>query len=305
MKQLAEGVWSVMLTSFNDDKSIDYDGMRSLVDFYIDNGCDGLFAACSSSEVLYLEFDEIVKLCRETVKYAAGRAQVVGGAICHKPLEQQAELIKMMLDTGIDVPIITTNQIGNQGDSSQTWMDNIKRLLDMTDCPLGMYESPFPYKRLLGLEEMKFICDSGRFVFHKDTCCNAEMIKDKVEVSKGTPLSFYNANVDTLVSSLNDGAYGYCGTAANFYPDVMKYICDNFDKDDFVEQAEKFIISGEAAFCNTYPLSGKYFLKQRGVNMHLNCRVESSPLQNNDIVMLDKLMKDMNCVLDKLMAPAI
>ncbi|AQQ69853.1 4-hydroxy-tetrahydrodipicolinate synthase [Limihaloglobus sulfuriphilus] len=296
-KQFSKDVCSVMLTSFNDDKSIDLNGLRSLIDFYIDNGCNALFAACSSSEVLYLTRDEIVTLCRETVDYTAGRAEVFGGAICQSSLAEQAELIKMIKDAGIEVPVITTNQLCKEDDPSDVWKDNLLRLLEMTDGPLGMYESPFPFVRLLSTDEMQLVVDSGRFAFFKDTCCNIDGLKEKIQIKDGSSMAFYNANVDTLVGSLDEGADGYCGTAANFYPEVIRLICDNHADHDLIKPAFDFIRKGEDAFKNTYPLAAKYFLQKRGVDMKLNCRTEVKTLASKDEQMLSTLLSDMHDVL--------
>jgi 4-hydroxy-tetrahydrodipicolinate synthase len=298
-KQFSKDVCSVMLTSFNDDKSIDLNGLRSLIDFYTDNGCNGLFAACSSSEVLHLTQAEIVTLCRETVDYTAGRAAVFGGAICQSSLDEQARLIRMITDAGIKVPVITTNQLCKKDDPSDLWKDNLLRLLDMTDGPLGMYESPFPFVRLLSTDEMRLVVDSGRFVFFKDTCCNIDGLRKKIQIKDGSSMAFYNANVDTLVDSLNLGADGYCGTAANFYPEVIRFICDNHADHDLIKPAFDFIRRGEKAFRNTYPLAAKYFLRQRGVDMQLNCRVDVKALSSRDEQILSKLLSDMQEVLEE------
>lgn len=52
------GVWPVMLTPFTEDNEVDENGLRVLVDWYIDNGVKGLFAACQSSEIFNLTFEE-------------------------------------------------------------------------------------------------------------------------------------------------------------------------------------------------------------------------------------------------------
>ena len=62
------GVWPVMLTPFTEDGRIDYNALEHLVNWYIDKGCDGLFAVCQSSEMYYLTLEEIGRAsCRERV----------------------------------------------------------------------------------------------------------------------------------------------------------------------------------------------------------------------------------------------
>ena len=47
------------------------------------------------------------------------------------------------------------------------------------DIPLGFYECPFPYKRLLTPDLIKAILKYNRFYFLKDTCCDLHQILEK------------------------------------------------------------------------------------------------------------------------------
>ncbi|SFB61654.1 4-hydroxy-tetrahydrodipicolinate synthase [Rhizobium sp. NFR07] len=60
--------------------------------------------------------------------------------------------------------------------------------------PLGLYECPAPYRRLLTDDELMFCANSGRFVILKDVSCDLETVTRRVELTKGTPLAIGNAN---------------------------------------------------------------------------------------------------------------
>ncbi len=55
MKKI-EGIIPVMLTPFTDDNVVDYPGLGNLIDWYIANGADALFAVCQSSEMQFLRW---------------------------------------------------------------------------------------------------------------------------------------------------------------------------------------------------------------------------------------------------------
>ena len=71
------GVWPVMLTPFDAKGEIDWASLERLVDWYIDSGVHGLFAACQSSEMFYLSDEETQALTRFIVEKADGRVPVV------------------------------------------------------------------------------------------------------------------------------------------------------------------------------------------------------------------------------------
>ena len=101
--------------------------------------------------------------------------------------------------------------------------------------PLGVYECPKPYHRLLSPETLQWTAATGRFFFLKDTCCSiaggpdwihitGAGINSKLEALKAinSPhFKFFNANMATLLRSIQMGANGFCGIAANCYPDVI------------------------------------------------------------------------------------
>ena len=64
--------------------------------------------------------------------------------------------------------------------------------MDLTgDLPLGLYETPIPKTRNLTPEMLKWVAQSGRFTFHKDTCLQLDRMIEKIEAVKavpGTPL---------------------------------------------------------------------------------------------------------------------
>lgn len=52
---LPAGVWPVMLTPFTTDGAIDWEALDLMIDWYLEQGIDGLFAVCLSSEMAACE----------------------------------------------------------------------------------------------------------------------------------------------------------------------------------------------------------------------------------------------------------
>ena len=76
MKKI-DGIVPVMLTPFTENNEIDYEGLGHLIDWYIENGADALFAVCQSSEMLFLSLEERVKLSQFVVEYTNNRIPVI------------------------------------------------------------------------------------------------------------------------------------------------------------------------------------------------------------------------------------
>src|SRR5690606_25108449 len=99
--QAPAGVWPAMITPLHSDKSIDWDGVDTLTDWFIESGVAGLFAVGQSGEMFRLSNDERLALARRVVERAAGRVPVVATGTFGGPISEQAVFIKQMADTGV------------------------------------------------------------------------------------------------------------------------------------------------------------------------------------------------------------
>lgn len=140
------------------------------------------------------------------------------------------------------------------------------------------------------------MADSGRFYFLKDTCCDADMLRNRLEVIKGSKLGLYNANSATLLESLRDGAAGFSGVMANMHPEVYAWLCGHKDhKNAGVVQSAL----STAAFIErqVYPVCAKYHLNAiEGLPIATFCRSrddrELDATAKKEVHMLNELMND-------------
>jgi 2-keto-3-deoxy-L-arabinonate dehydratase len=71
------GVWPVAPTPFNDDGSLDLDGMKRVLDCMIDQGVDGICILANFSEQFLLADEERETLTRLCLQHVAGRVPVI------------------------------------------------------------------------------------------------------------------------------------------------------------------------------------------------------------------------------------
>lgn len=266
-KEFPNGVYPVMLTPFTENNEVDYEALGKLVDWYIEKGVNGLFADCQSSEMFYLSLEERVKISEFVKKYAAGRVPVVASGHISDSLEDQAKELTEIAKTGADAVILLTNRLAKEEESDEVWLENLKRLLEMIpkDVPLGFYECPYPYKRIISPKLLKWCADTERFYFIKDTSCDIENMKAKLEAIKGTKLKLFNANTSTLFETLGLGASGYSGVMANFHPELYVKLCNIYKENP--EEARKiadFLTVASLIERQVYPVNAKFYQKSIG-----------------------------------------
>lgn len=286
-KSFSGGIYPTMLTPFTSDNKVDYKSLGRLVDWYLKQGADGLFAVCQSSEMFYLSLDERVKIAKFVKEHAGSRCPVVSSGHISCSLDDQAKEIELLAETGVDAVILVTNRLADESESDDVWIENMSKLMEKIskDICLGFYECPYPYKRVMTPKTVKFCADSGRFYFLKDTCCDAAMIKERYEITKDSPMKIYNANTSTLFETLKDGIAGYSGIMANFQTREYKWMLDNFKKDPKrAEEVSEFLTLSSFIETHLYPAIAKNYLMNQGVLATDRCRsCEASKLTATNV----------------------
>jgi 4-hydroxy-tetrahydrodipicolinate synthase len=275
LKQIPDGIWPTMITPFNTDGSIDYNGLKHLVDWFIRHGVDGLFAVCQSSEMFYLDLEERVTLAARTVEYTAGRVPVIASGHISDDYEEQAKELIAMSRTGIDALVLVTNRLCREDEDESVWIRNFHTLVDRLpqDITLGFYECPYPFPRLLSKEMLRAVLDTERFAFLKDTSCSMESMRMKLELMQDHPLKLFNANVATLLDSLQAGGSGFSGVMANFHPHLYSKLLRVWrDYPDTAERLQNYLSLASQVERQYYPMNAMYFLGLQGLPINLVSR---------------------------------
>ncbi len=273
-KKRAE-VWPTMVTPFKDDLSIDFNTLEKLVEWYIERGVSGLFAVCQSSEMHQLSLKERVDLSAAVMEFTAGRIPVISSGHVSSSPEGQIEEIKAIADTGVDAVILVSNLPAGKSETDSVWKQRMTGLLSAIpeSIKLGIYECPYPYKRLLSNNLMEWMVSTERFYYLKDTCCNKDIIKERAEITAGSRLSLYNANAATFLDSLKSGYSGYCGIMTNFHPELYVELCSIWSEDtDRAERLQSLIGLGSVIEYQYYPVNAKYHLQLEGLGFSLKSR---------------------------------
>ncbi|CAG7614892.1 Putative 2-dehydro-3-deoxy-D-gluconate aldolase YagE [Paenibacillus solanacearum] len=293
-KTIASGVWPTMITPFTLKGEVDYDALERLVEWYIGHGVQGLFAVCQSSEMFYLTLEERISVARFVKEKAAGRVQVIASGHISDELADQIEELKQMAATGVDAVVIVSNRLAKAEEDDSVWIGNAQKLLDaVPDIPFGVYECPYPYKRLLSPDTLKWCASTGRFLFLKDTSCDIGQMKAKLEAVAGSELKLFNANSTTLLESLKLGAAGFSGVMANFHPDLYVQLIGQWRQNaELAERLQSFLTVASLIELQVYPVNAKYHLRQLGLPIETVCRVrDDSALKGNHRMEVEQLEK--------------
>ena len=291
---LPQGFIPVMLTPFLETGEVDYEGLENLTEFYLAAGAAGLFANCLSSEMFELTDQERISVTKTVVDQVAGRAPVVATGTFGGTVADQAEFVKRIYQTGVQAVIIITGLMASESDSDEVFLQNALELISLTgDIPLGFYECPVPYKRLVPSRVLKELVKTGRVIYHKDTCLDLEEVKRRIAVADGWQFGLYDAYMVNAAASLKAGAAGLSCIQGNIYPELVVWICQNFnnpEREEDVESVQKFFIDSMDLVHTAYPTIAKYSLQKRGFPISTYTRREVGELTEELKSEMDKML---------------
>jgi 4-hydroxy-tetrahydrodipicolinate synthase len=269
-------IFTTMITPYTAAGEVDYQTAERYVDWYFDAGLTGIFAICQSSEIFRLTLEERVQLNRTVYS----RAKALGAAIgrpftvvssghVSDTVEGQIEELRAIWESGTDALILITNRLAASDESDDVWIENCRRILAALpdDVRLGLYECPYPYKRLVSPKILRFCLSTGKFYYMKDTCCDIAEIGRRVELLHGSQFKLLNANCQTLLESMRLGADGYCGIMCNYHPRLYAWLAENFARDPKTADAVQAYL-GTFGFTEgglPYPLTAKYHMNLCGI----------------------------------------
>ncbi len=276
------GVYPVMITPYKKNGEVDYRAAAEVAAWYEKKGCQGIFAACLSSEIYFLSEEERLKLIETTLENVGENTHVVASGHCISSsldFEASVRALKKVAERGVKSVVLIAAKLAEEREGEDKAIENALRIADaIPNVDFGLYEAPHPYHRLISADGLGRLAESGRFVFFKDTCCDANMLHDKLKAIKGTKLKLFNANSATLLDSMKHGADGYSGVMCNYHPELYVRLDKLFreGKADEAEKLQDFIGMLSLVQYQMYPLNAKYYLQLAGLPIESTfCRSRS------------------------------
>ncbi len=144
------GIWPVAPTPFNDDGTLDLEGMKRVLDCLIDQGADGICILANFSEQFLISDAEREVLTRLSLEHVAGRVPVIV-TISHYATQIAVERAKFAKDLGADIVMMMPPYHGAllKGTPQQTFdqfkaVDDVGIPIMVQDAPLSGVDLPVP-----------------------------------------------------------------------------------------------------------------------------------------------------------------
>ena len=255
------GVYALMLTPYNDDKTINYATYEEYTQWQVNTGAGHLFAVCGTSEMAQLTLDEREKLAALTVKNA-DKTPVFATANLEPSWFAQVDEVKRMSQTGVKGLVFITKGMRDDPERQFTYLSELSTY---TDLPIFLYEFPGVQPHKMEADVYKRLVETGKFVGINDTTCTMPPIIEKIAVQGDS--NVLQANIPFLFEAYKAGARGVMATPTSCGAQLFQKMWDEFVAGD-LEACEKTfqnIILLDNAIDSGFNCSAKYLVQLQGI----------------------------------------
>lgn len=201
-----KGVIPALTMPFREDRSIDLDGFRRLIEHVIGDGVNGLLVNGCTGESWAVTDDERAAIFRAAVQQAAGRVPVVAGVGAILPDHVKAR-IRQAADAGCDYVMIQAPYyvLPNLDEVGDFFRD----LLDYTPLPAVIYNIPRRTGVNLSVELVHRLADHPRAAALKESSKDFLLLSEMIRRT-GDRLSVFAGYASLLgLGAITQGAVGY------------------------------------------------------------------------------------------------
>lgn len=301
MQAKYSGIWPVAPTPFNPDGSVDYDGMKRVLDCMIDQGVDGICILANFSEQFLISDDERAALTRLCLEHVAGRVPVIV-TISHFATPIVVERAAFAKSLGADIVMMMPPYHGAllKGTAEQTFeqfraVGEVGIPIMLQDAPLSGVDLPVPLlvRMAREIEMLKLF---------KIECPQAAAKLRALIAEGGAAIEgpFDGEEAITLLADLDAGATGTMTSA--MIPDLIGPIVRDFHAGKRQAAIEGYArvlpaVNHENRQCGFR--SAKAAMVEGGVIKSDFCRHPIAPLHPDTRAMLFELLRPLDPVVLK------
>nr|WP_326215230.1 4-hydroxy-tetrahydrodipicolinate synthase [uncultured Oscillibacter sp.] len=235
MKELAKGIIAAMVTSMNEDESLNMEEIQRQVDRQIAAGVNGVFCLGTNGEAYILSEEEKLRIIEAVVKAADGRVPVYAGT----GMPGTADTIRLSRkakELGADVLSVISPYFA--AISQEEIYNHYAELAGAVDMPIVMYNMPARTGNNIAPDTVARLSKIDNIIGVKDSSGNFDNMKQYIELTDPENFRVLSGNDALILWNLLAGGAGGITAVANIYPETMVSIYRYFVQGD-LEAAKK------------------------------------------------------------------
>ncbi len=226
-----EGSIVALITPFKDGE-VDYEALKKLIDFHVNNHTDAVLVCGTTGESPTLTFEEHEKVIEEAVKYAKGRIKVIagtGGNATHEAIHLTSFAKKVGAD-GALVVVPYYNKPTQRG-----IYEHFYEIAKEVDIPIIIYNIPSRTGVQIEVDTLyKLAKDCENIVGVKESVMSMDRISEIIR-RLGEGFTVLSGDDSLTLPMMALGAKGVISVANNVMPREVKKLTESALKGNFLE----------------------------------------------------------------------
>ena len=256
-----------IVTPMLEDGSLDYPGLRALLDWHVTEGSDGIVIVGTSGESPTVSVEEHCELIRVTVEHIAGRIPVIAGTGGNSTLEA-IELTQFAKKVGADASLQVVRYYNKP--TQEGMYAHFKKIAESVDLPVILYNVPGRTVADLAGDTVVRLAGVPGIIAIKDATGSLErgtILMADLQRAGYSDFSVFSGDDLTAAMLMLMGGKGNISVTANVAPRLMHELCVAAMSDDVQKTREiqyQLIAVHKAMFIEANPIPVKWALHQMG-----------------------------------------
>jgi 4-hydroxy-tetrahydrodipicolinate synthase len=252
-----------LVTPMHDDGQIDYDGLRTLIDWHIAEGTDCIGVVGTTGESPTVSVEEHCEIIRVSVDHARGRVPIMAGAGGNSTREA-IELTRFAKQVGADCSLSVVPYYNKP--SQEGIYQHFKAILEAVGLPMVLYNVPGRTVADMSVDTALRLAQLPGVIGLKEA---SGSIERAAWLIKQAPPGFaiYSGDDSTAVALMLLGGQGNVSVTANVAPRAMHELCMMAMEGRTREATAlhmKLLPLHKQLFCEPSPAPTKWALAQLG-----------------------------------------
>lgn len=210
-----------IVTPMHEDGSLDFDSLRKLIDFHVDQQTDAIVVVGTSGESPTVNVDEHCELIRVAVSHAAGRIPVIAGVGGNSTAEA-VELTRFARQAGAEAGLSVVPYYNKP--TQEGLYQHFRAIAEADDLPILLYNVPGRTVADLANDTTLRLAEVPNIVGIKDATGNLERACDLVARAP-KDFALYTGDDMTTLAFILMGGHGAISVTANVAPKLMHEMC--------------------------------------------------------------------------------
>ncbi len=264
-KRVFTGVGTALITPMNEDFSVNFNRLKTLVEEQIAGGVDALVICGTTGEKSTLRYDEHLRVIEVAANAACGRVPIIAGTGSNDTV-YSVELCNDARDVGADAFLMVTPYYNKT--SQAGLIAHYNYIADRVDRPIILYNVPSRTGVAIKPETYKELSLHPNIVATKEANGDLSSIA-QTKYLCGDDLDIYSGNDDQTVPIMSLGGIGVISVLSNIAPKAMHTICEdclNGNTEKAAKAQLKYTGLMNALFSDVNPIPIKEAMNILGLN---------------------------------------